>query len=153
MEGASVFRKSLVKILLLLALALVPITALINAQLLGIIWTPALGGVSCVSAPFGPNENQSYSVIFHSINFTFLGSTYDYGELRDLPRTAHFLITFGDGQKENLTLHYNGFIGIVRFFINYHWNVTNHVSPRAGVITGNSEVLFNGWQFLVIPEN
>ncbi|MFX1299598.1 MAG: hypothetical protein ACFFAL_06500 [Promethearchaeota archaeon] len=147
------FKKSLVKILLLLALAVVPITALLNAQLLGIIWIPALGEVSYVSAPFGTNENQSYSVIFHSVNFTFLGSTYDYGELRDLPRTAHFLITFSDGQKENLTLHYNGFIGLSRFFINYHWNVTNHVSPRAGVITGNSEVLFNGWQFLVIPGN
>ncbi len=144
------FRKSLVKILLLLALALVPITALLNAQLLGITWIPALREVSYVSAPFGPNENQSYAVIFHSVNFTFLGSTYDYGELRDLPRTAHFLITFSNGLNETLTLHYNGFIGISRFFIEYHWKVTNHGSPRAGVITGNSEVLFNSWQFLVI---
>ena len=152
MEGASVFRKNLVKTLLLLALALVPITALINAQLLGVIWIPALG-VSYVSAPFDPNENQTYSVIFHSVNFTYLGSTYDYGNLMDMPNTAHFLITLSDGQKENLTLHYNGFTGMARFFIDYHWNITEHVSPRAGVITGNSEVLFNGWQFLVIPGN
>ena len=81
------------------------------------------------------------------------GSTYDYGNLMDMPNTAHFLITFSDGQKENLTLHYNGFTGMARFFIDYHWNITEHVSPRAGVITGNSEVLFNGWQFLVIPGN
>ncbi len=147
------FRKSLVKTLLLLALALVPMIALIRAQLLGVIWIPALGGVSYVSAPFGPNENQSYSVIFHSVNFTYLGSTYDYGDLRDLPKTVHFLITFSDGQKENLTLHYDGLISTAVLFIEYHWNITNHVSPRAGVITGNSQVLSHGWQFLVIPGN
>lgn len=147
------FRKSLVKTLLLLALALVPIIALINAQLLGVIWIPTLGEVAYVSIPFGPNENQSYSVMFHSVNFTFLGSTYDYGDLRDLPHTAHFLIIFSDEQKENLTLHYDGFIGTAVFFIDYNWNITNHVSPRAGVITGNSQVLSHGWQFLVIPRN
>ena len=147
------FRKNLAKTLLLLALALMPIIALINAQLLGAVWIPGLGGVAYVSAPYGPNENQTYSVIFHSVNFTYVGSTYDYGNLMDQPRTAHFLITFSDGQKENLTLHYSGFKPISRFFIRYHWTITNHVSPRAGVITGNSEVLFNGWQFLVIPEN
>ena len=147
------FRKNLVKTLLLLALALVPIIALINAQLLGVVWIPVLGGVSFVSVPYGPNENQTYSVIFHSVNFTYIGSTYDFGTLMDQPRTAHFLITFSDGQKENLTLHYDGFIGTAVLFIRYHWNTTNHASPRAGVITGNSDVLFNGWQFLVIPGN
>ncbi|MFX0079359.1 MAG: hypothetical protein ACFE8O_08975 [Candidatus Hermodarchaeota archaeon] len=147
------FRKNLVKTLLLLALAVVPIIALINAQLLGVVWIPALGGVSYISAPYGPNENQTYSVIFHSVNFTFLASTYDYGLLTDMPHTAHFLITFSNGQEENLTLHYDGFIGTAVLFIRYHWNITNHVSPRAGVITGNSQVLFNGWQFLVIPGN
>lgn len=141
-------KRSLTKILLLVV-AIVLILGLISGQLLGIVWIPALGGLCFISAPFGTNENQSYSVIFHSVNFTFLGSTYDYGNLTDAPSTAHFLITFNDGQKENLTLHYGGFIPIAVLFIEYHWNITNHVSLRAGVITGNSWILYNRWQFLV----
>lgn len=116
---------------------------LVVPSLLGIIWFPELGGWCFVSAPLSPNRNVSYSVLFHSVNFTFLYSTGD--------PIAHFMVRFGDGAVESLTLRYDGCMALGVFIINYHWNSTSHVYPRASVLTGNSWVLAGGWQFVVAP--
>jgi hypothetical protein len=121
------------------------------SALLGVVWVPEQGGWCFVSGVFGENQNQTYSVLFHGVNFTFLGSTCDFGDATDAPSTAHFRVAFGDGGVENLTLRYDGYIAIAWLVVHYYWNATSHGEPKAGVVTGNSAALFCGWQFWVAP--
>lgn len=132
-----------VTVLVLGVLAVTPV-------LLGVVWAPELGGWCFVSGVFGENDDQPYWVLFHGVNFTYLGSTYDYpADTADMPMTGHFRVAFGDGVVENLTLHYDGYIAIGLLRVTYDWNATSHGGSRAGVLTGNSLVLWQGWQFWV----
>lgn len=123
----------------------------VTPVLLGVVWAPGLGGWCFVSGVFGENDDQPYSVLFHGVNFSYVGSTYDYPNVTDMPVTAHFRVAFGDGVVENLTLHYDGYIGVGWLVVAYQWNATSHGGPRAGVLTGNSLVLRDAWQFWVAP--
>ena len=128
--------------LLLVALVVTPV-------LLGVVWAPGLGGWCFVSGVFGENQDQPYSVFFHGVNFTYLGSTYDFPGVTDMPVTAHFRVVFGDVTVENVTLHYDGYILGGLWATHYSWNASLHAGPRAGVLTGNSAALQRGWQFWV----
>jgi hypothetical protein len=124
---------------------------LVVPELLPVVWAPAQGGWCFVSGVFGENDRQAYSVFFHGVNFTFVGSTYDFGNVTDAPPTAHFRVAFGAGVVENLTLYYDGYVAVGWLVVSYRWNASSHVGPRAGVLTGNSVVLLHGWQFWVAP--
>jgi hypothetical protein len=85
-------------------------------------------------------------VVFYSVNFTYLGTTYDYGNVTDLPLTAHFLIRFNDGTAEFLSLWYDGYIGV-----GGRMNLTNHVGPRAIIVSGATFGTPQGWRFVIAP--
>ena len=119
---------------------------LVVPALFGMVVLPAQGGLCLLSARYDWNDNSSYSVVFHSVNFTFLYSSYPDPELRDVPYTAYFVVRFSDGLIENLSLLYSGFGGS-----SLHGVVTSHSFPRAGVVTGSIDELWSAWRFTVAP--
>jgi len=85
------------------------------------------------SGPHNLWENETYSVIFRGVNFTFL-------YIEDVPLDtnipAHFVVTFPDAISEQMTIHLPG---IVLFD---DVAISNHTSPQAALFThGASDVL------------
>jgi hypothetical protein len=139
-------RRLIQSVIVVIVMVVVLLGFLVVPGLFGMVVLPAQGGLCLLSARYDWNDNSSYSVVFHSVNFTFLYSSYPDPRLRDLPYTAHFVVRFSDGLIENLSLLYNGFGGS-----SLHGVVTSHSFPRAGVVTGNTDELWGAWRFTVAP--
>ncbi len=86
------------------------------------------------SGPYELWQNESYSVLFREVNFTFL-----YYERKpiDSPSPAYFAIIFADGTIERLSISIPGLVlfdDVVR---------SNHTAPQAALYThGSSDVLW-----------
>ncbi len=133
----------IVMVVVLLGFLVVPV-------LFGVVVLPEQGGLCLLSARYDWNENSSYSVVFHSVNFTFLYSSHPDPMIPDLPYTAHFVVRFSDGLIENLSLVYNGYTALY-FVGSLQGVVTSHSFPRAGVVTGYTYEIWGAWRFTVAP--
>lgn len=114
------------------------------------LWTglvPDTGGLCFVSQGYSTNSNSTYSVMFAGVNFTFLYWTYP-PNITDVPHKAYFLITFGDGTEENLSLYVGGYIAIMPFQVPRGVK-TNHSLPSAGVVTADTVEQWGNWQYTV----
>jgi hypothetical protein len=102
------------------------------------------------------NDNESYTVEFHDVSFTFLhyNPPVSYGPngtvitIVDAPNTAHFMLTYPDDAVEYLSLNVGGFVP-VRPGSPLRPIIGNHTAPRAGVATAFTAQLHFKWVFLV----
>jgi len=108
----------------LLILLVILIFGIVDSRFLWTGWSPDTGGMCFVSQRYGANANSTYSTVFYSVNFTFLYWTYPpplegpNGTsifVVDAPYHAFFLVTFGDGSKENLSLYIDGYTVLMPF--------------------------------------
>lgn len=126
----------------------------------GIGSVPQCGVLTFVSekydSSFSGTYNESYTVDFHGVNFTFNYWTYpvSYSEngtpifITDMPHKAYFTIQFSDGVSENLTISVGGYIGVY-LVAPLMPIVTDHVLPQAGVATASTTEMHGYWVFLV----
>ena len=85
------------------------------------------------SGPHNLWENETYSVFFRGVNFTFL---YIEEVPLDTNIPAYFLVTFSDATSEQITIHLPG---IVLFD---DVAISSHASPQVALYThGASDVL------------
>jgi len=142
---------------ILMILIIIGGIGIIDSRFLGTGWIPDTSGMCFVSQIYDANTNESYSIDFMGITFTFLYWTYPPPTegpngtsiyVTDLPHTAYFLISFDDGDEETLNINVGGYVGILPFQIPYGPK-TNHTSPSAGVVTANTQELWSKWQFTV----
>jgi hypothetical protein len=73
-----------------------------DTRYLGIGW--AGNGLSYISDIYTPNNNVSYEVSFHGVNFTFMHWIYPRDAPTDGPYTAYFLIEFADNTSQVLSI-------------------------------------------------
>ena len=116
-------------------------------------WVEETGGLSYVSEFYDPAGNNSYTVSFHNVNFTFMYWTYPSGPnytVFDASYTAYFLIEFLDGTNEIVSLYTgswwttSGSLKRALSSVN-----TEHDNPKAGVLYGGYLDNPVGWQFVV----
>ncbi|MCK5266334.1 MAG: hypothetical protein KAR03_12065 [Candidatus Thorarchaeota archaeon] len=141
-------RRYPITVLLLSAVVIVSVLV-IHPQYLGIGFVADTGGFCFVSEPYGPNDNVSYTVNFHNVEFKFLLWYYPPG-VSDYHYTVYFNITFEDGTTETLTIAtgswwYTGG-GLNRPLSGV---TTTHTSPTAGVLKGDYLDNPPRWQFTV----
>ena len=100
-----------------------------------------LQGLWHVSGMYGPNLNVSYSVVFNSVNFTFVCE--EEAPL-DAPIPIHFRITFGDGSFELLNTSVGGMLAIPPRVV-----YSNHISPAAAIVSSIDSVHWYEWYYAV----
>ncbi len=144
-------------LVILIFLLIVGSIGIVDSRFLGIGLIPDSGGMCFVSQTYNANANESYSIDFVGVTFTFLYWTYPPPTegpngtsiyVTDLPHTAYFLISFEDGVEETLSLNVGGYVGILPFQIPFGPK-TNHTSPSAGVVTADTQELWGKWKFTV----
>jgi len=102
------------------------------------------------------NGNESSTVDFHDVSFTFLhynlpmyydenGTAYT---LVDAPNTAHFMLMYSDDKVEYLSLSMEGYVPL-RPNSPLRPILGNHTSPRADVATAFAPDLHFKWVLLV----
>ncbi len=118
-----------------------------DTRYLGIGW--AGNGLSYISDIYTPNNNVSYEVSFHGVNFTFMHWTYPYPAV-DETYTAYFLIEFADNSSQ-----------VLSFFTGSWWLTSGNMilpltakatigtSPIAGVLYHGYLDRPVGWRFFV----
>ncbi len=112
-------------------------------------------GLFYISGIQDTNSNESYTVEFHGVSFTFLhynppgfyvnGTFYT---APDAPNTAHFMLTYPDNEVEYLSLSVGGFVA-VRPGSPLRPILGNHIAPTAGVATAFTAQLHFKWVYLV----
>ena len=144
-------------LIIVIFLTIVGGVGIVDSRFLGTGWIPDTGGLCLVSQIYDSNSNESYSVDFGGVTFTFLywiylgfveepNGTSSY--ITDQPNKAYFLVSFDDGAEEILNLNVGGYVAILPFQVPFGAK-TNHTSPSAGVITANTRELWDKWQFTV----
>ena len=94
-------RKRNAKILVAFSICImISVTLLLvfDIHYMGVGWVSDNGGLWYISERYTPNDNVSYTVTFHSINYTFMYWTYP-GEIQDADYTVYFSIEFADNSS------------------------------------------------------
>ncbi|UCE09387.1 MAG: hypothetical protein JSW61_10475 [Candidatus Thorarchaeota archaeon] len=112
------------------------------------VWIEEANQFFVASQKYDYNDNQTFTVTFQGVEFTFHHWFYPDQGVTDLPYNAHFTVKFQDGASENLILAVGGYVVVAP------WNplrpvLTNHTSPVAGVATAHTEELWGHWVYLV----
>jgi hypothetical protein len=99
---------------------------------------------------YTPNNNVSYEVIFHDVNFTFMYWIYPRDAPTDGPYTVYFLIEFNDGSSEVISIQ-TGSYWVVHGSIDLPLaaKYTVGTSPIAGVLYHGYMDNPVGWRFIV----
>ncbi|MFW9803399.1 MAG: hypothetical protein ACFFFC_12140 [Candidatus Thorarchaeota archaeon] len=113
-------------------------------------------GLFYISGIQDTNNNESYTVDFRGVSFTFMHYNlpvfYDENgtahTIVDAPNTAHFMITYPDDEVEYLKLNVGGFVAI-RPGSPLRPVFGNHTTPKAGVATAFTAQLHFKWVYLV----
>lgn len=121
-----------------------------DSRFLGVALVGGKAGLVYVSDFYTPNNNVTYAVTFHNVNFTFLYWLYPEYLPNDSPYTACFLIEFADNSSEVISIKTGDWFST-------HWNIhnplvsvqTEHSSPTAGVLYHGYMDRPLGWKFLV----
>ena len=150
----SAVRRALILIVAIVIIAIAGF-AVIDYNYLGIGQVDECG-LCYISEIQDTNGNESYTVEFHDVSFTFLhvnlpifygpnGTVYT---LVDAPNTAHFMLTYADDEVEYLSLNVGGYAP-VRPGSPLRPIFGNHTSPKAGVATAFTPQLHFKWVLLV----
>ena len=113
-------------------------------------------GLFYISGIQDTNSNESYTVEFHGVSFTFMHYNlpvfYDENgtahTIVDAPNTAHFMLTYPDDAVEYLNLSVGGFVP-VRPGSPLRPVLGSHDTPKAGVATAFTAQLHFKWVYLV----
>ena len=136
-------------ILMLLSIAIITSTLLLHPLYFGVGLVEDNGGFCFVTEPYGPNDNVSYTVEFHDVEFEFLYWYYP-PEVYDAAYSVFFNITFLDGTIETLTIATGSWWftsgGLKRPLFGV---TTLHTSPTAGILVGDYLDSPVRWQFTV----
>ena len=129
--------------------------AVIDYNYLGIGHVDDLG-LFYISGIQDTNGNESYTIDFHEVSFTFLhynlplhyGPNGTVHTIVDAPNTAHFKLTYSDSEVEYLNLSVGGYVMVLpnsplRPIFG------NHTFPKAGVATAFTAQLHFKWVLLV----
>lgn len=139
----------------LVVVALVTSFAILHYRYLGVGTLPENEGLFHISQRHDSNNNESYSVTFQGVDFTFNYWIYPVMYYNgtavsptDMPYRAHFTIHFDDGVTENISIAIGGYVGLYPDAPLYSV-VTEHNNPRAGVATADTYDLHGYWVLLV----
>ncbi|MFW9846367.1 MAG: hypothetical protein ACFFD6_06445 [Candidatus Thorarchaeota archaeon] len=146
-------RRIAVVIIVLVSIA-VAVNAIIDYRLLGIGYVS--NRLCYVSDIQDTNENESYALMFHGVNFTFMYYTlpiyYDENgtgyAVPDAPSTAHFMLTYPDDAVAYLNLSIGGHV-IVLSESPLFPKFGDHATVKAGVATAFTPQLHFKWVLLV----
>ncbi|MHA1965103.1 MAG: hypothetical protein ACXACG_15180 [Candidatus Thorarchaeota archaeon] len=110
------------------------------------------GGAGLVHASdfYTPNNNVSYEVSFHDVNFTFMYWIYPRDAPTDGPYTAYFLIEFKDNSSEVINIQTGSWWlvhGSMTLPLTAKYTVDT--SPIAGVLYHGYMDSPVGWRFIV----
>jgi hypothetical protein len=113
-------------------------------------------GLFYISEIQDTNNNESYTVEFHGVSFTFMHYNlpvfYDENgtahTVVDAPNTAHFMLTYPDDEVDYLNLSVGGFAP-VRPFSPLRPVLGDNVTPKAGVATAFTPQLHFKWVYVV----
>lgn len=149
-------RKIALVIVAIVAIA-TSIHAIVDYRILGIGYVDELGGLCYISDIQDTNDNESYTVLFNEVSFTFLYYTlpiyYDENGtgyvLPDAPDTAHFRLTYPDETVDYLNLSIGGYAPIrfgspLRPVLGFHDYIT------AGVATAFTPQMHYRWVLFVL---
>jgi hypothetical protein len=147
-------RRALVVVVLIAIIAVVGFTVL-DYNYLGIGQVEE-HGVFYLSGIQDTNDNESYTVEFHDVSFTFLhynppgfyGPNGTFYTAPDAPNTAHFMLTYLDDEVEYLKLSVGGYVP-VRPGSPLRPVLGNHTAPKAGVATAFTAHLHFKWVYIV----
>ena len=100
-----------------------------------------LWGLWHESQLYDVNSNESYSVVFYSVNFTFL---YKEEVPLDVANPVHFKVTFSDGSFELLNTSIGGML-----FIPSRVVLSDHINPAAAIVTSIDGDHWYQWYYAV----
>ncbi len=110
--------------------------------------SPTTGGVWFTSWIYNAKEgNETYTIQFLGVNFTFLYLTYPSDEIADAPFTIYVNVSFQDGISEILNIPVGGYTPVYLISIPYGAR-TAHSFPAAAVLTSDA-LGYWGWQYAV----
>lgn len=145
-------RNAIVMIVLSLT-AIATLHLIVDSRYLGIALVSGSVGLVYVSDFYTPNDNVTYTVSFHGVNFTFM-YWIDPLPLVDIDFTVYFLIAFADNSTEEVNIGTGGYwyaIGGATRPINA--KTTVDTSPIAGVLYNGYLDSPVGWRFIVSLSN
>jgi hypothetical protein len=113
-------------------------------------------GLFYISGIQDTNNNESYTVEFHGVSFTFMhynppgfyGPNRTFYTAPDASSKAHFMLRYLDHEVEYLELSVGGFVA-VRPGSPLRPILGNHTAPKAGVATAFTAQLHFKWVYLV----
>ncbi|MFX1272741.1 MAG: hypothetical protein ACFFAX_13725 [Promethearchaeota archaeon] len=113
-------------------------------------------GLFYISGIQDTNNNESYTIEFHGVSFTFMHYNlpvfYDENgtahTVVDAPNTAHFMLMYPDDEVEYLNLSVGGYAP-VRPVSPLRPVLGDHITPNAGVATAFTPQLHFKWVYLV----
>ncbi len=128
--------------LIVLTLVLVLGVLAIAPQVLRFEQVPGSNKLWYISEAYHVTDNQSFEVLFHSVEFTF---QYKEEMPLDAPIPIHFMVTFSDGTVENLTTTIGGLLMQPPRVV-----MTNHTNPQAAIVSayGDAEEWYS-WFYAV----
>ena len=91
------------------------------------------------SQMYNSNMNESYSVLFYSVNFTFL---YREEVPLDVPIRVHFKITFLDGSFELLNTSIGGMVLVPPRVVS-----SSHTNPAAAIVASIDSEHWYQWYY------
>lgn len=100
-----------------------------------------LGGLWHASQMYNSNMNASYSVVFYSVNFTFL---FTEQEPMDRPIPVRFMVTFLDGSIELLNTTIGGLLAVPPRVVR-----SNHINPRVAIVSSTNNDHWYDWYYAV----
>lgn len=116
-----------IRLLIVLTLVLVLGILAIAPQVLRFEQVPGSNKLWYVSEAYCVGSNESFAVVFHSVEFTF---QYEEGMPLDAPIPIHFMVAFSDGTVENLTTSIGGWLMQPPRVV-----MTNHTNPQAAIVS------------------
>lgn len=121
-----------------------------DSKYLGVALVGGNAGLVYVSDFYTPNNNVSYEVFFHDVNFTFMYWIYPRDAPTDGPYTAYFSIEFKDNSSEVINIKTGS------WWLTSGWETqplttqcTVGTSPIAGVLYHGYMDSPVGWRFIV----
>jgi len=121
-----------------------------DSRYFGVALVGGEAGLVYASDFYTPNNNVSYEVSFHEVNFTFMYWIYPRDAPTDGPYTAYFLIEFKDNTSEVISI-LTGSYWTVHGGLSYPLTTrcTIGTSPIAGVLYHGYMDSPVGWRFIV----
>jgi len=139
----TVLRKTKRRIWLLVVVALMFSILAIAPAVLRRQHIPGSDRLWDTSQPYQAINNESFTVVFQSVDFTFL---YEEEVPLDVPIPIHFRVTFSDSAVEYLTTTIGGLMLQPPRVV-----MTDHTSPQVAIVSayGDSNEEWCGWYYAV----